>query len=77
MYALILIACTVVAVAIRFGLIRPVMHAIERQREESRRRAALEAGLAAAARLQAFNARKPSNHRGAKLNAEREWRLQE
>lgn len=43
MYALILIACTVVAVAIHFGLIRPVMHAIERQREESRRRAALEA----------------------------------
>lgn len=77
MYALILIACTVVAVAIHFGLIRPVMHAIERQREESRRRAALEAGLAAAARLQAHNARKPSNHRGAKLNAEREWRSQE
>lgn len=77
MYALILIACTVVAVAIHFGLIRPVMHAIARQREESRRRAALEMGLAAAARLQAHNARKPSNHRGAKLAGEREWRLQE
>ncbi|WEL95590.1 hypothetical protein [Xanthomonas phage vB_XooS_NR08] len=77
MCALILIACTVVAVAIHFGLIRPVMHAIARQREESRRRAALEKGIAAAARLQAFNARKSSNHHGAKLANEREWRSQQ
>lgn len=53
------------------------MHAIERQREKSRRRAALEKGIAAAARLQALNARKPSNHHGSKLAAENEWRLQE
>ena len=37
MYALILIACTVVAVAIHFGLIRPVMHASAKNRGVVRR----------------------------------------
>lgn len=77
MYALILIACTVVAIAIHFGIIRPVVYAIDRQRQEAQRRAILERGLAAAAKIKAEQQRKPSNHRGAKLAGEREWRLQE
>jgi len=75
MNVLILILCTVAALAIHRAIIRPLFEAFEARSADAKRRALIERANVAAAKLNAERKAKAyPNSRGGRLAAERDWR---